>query len=183
MTYYYSYQSNSNKLIPNNEIIFRLLVLLLRILYIKNYVINYTGTQNLRNARLSRKTAALRVSAISPDTVQKKYLISNYEFNPSSRKLVPRPPRRGRDRRSHPRRFRPCLTSLCLGVSSSFCPPRGSCPYPSSSRQLHLALHLSNTFLDRKLIKFSNSHKSATFFNLRLHKLAGTYRQRGKPRL
>lgn len=114
---------------------------------------------------------------------KKIYLISNYEFNPSSRKLVPRPPRRGRDRRSHPRRFRPCLTSLCLGVSSSFCPPRGSCPYPSSSRQLHLALHLSNTFLDRKLIKFSNSHKSATFFNLRLHKLAGTYRQRGKPRL
>lgn len=113
----------------------------------------------------------------------KKFLISNYEFNsslPFLRNLSPVLP-------TATTAATPGISGhvwrLCLNVTSSFCLPRGSYPFPSSGRQLHLALHLSNTFLDRKLIKFSNSHKSATFFNLRLHKLAGMYQQRGKPRL
>lgn len=133
--------------------------------------------------RCARKEAALFVRYL--ETPRKKiYLISNYEFNlvpflssetclPFTRLLLPQPP--------------PAFPAVSDVSASTLLLPfaRHVVPTPSlhPGRQLHLALHLSNTFLDRKLIKFSNSHKSATFFNLRLHKLAGTYRQRGKPRL
>lgn len=102
----------TDKLILNSGMLFKLLAQV-RIVHIKNYVINYGRHAKPPDARLSRKTGALRVWQYLGIPCKKVYLISNYEFNPSSKTCPSSSPRRrGRDRRSHPRRFRPCLTSL-----------------------------------------------------------------------